>query len=83
LQIAVKIVNNLAGLDSIVLTLLVFSIYLQFTEIDLLLLSVTKRTEAIYITTKKVCYLYTKKYIKNILTVYNRPDTKIILDLFF
>jgi hypothetical protein len=54
MQITVKVVNNSAGLDSIILTLLVFSIYLQFTEIDFLLLSVIKRTEAICTITKKV-----------------------------
>jgi hypothetical protein len=34
LQIAVKTINNLAGLDGIVLTLLVFGLYLGITDID-------------------------------------------------
>jgi len=44
---AVKAINNLAGLDGIIPTLLVFRVYLQMTEIDALLLSVTKRAKAI------------------------------------
>ena len=44
-------------------------------------LSVTKRTEAIYITTKEVRRLYVKRQVKDILTIHNSPDTKITLDL--
>ena len=54
---AIKAINNLAGLDRIVPTLLVFRVYPQITKIDSLLLSITKRAEAIYIATKEVCYL--------------------------
>ena len=51
---AVKAINNLAKLDGIVSTLLVFGAYPQITKIDTLLLSVTKRAKAICITIKKV-----------------------------
>ena len=61
LQIAVKAVNDLIGLNRIVPTLLVFSIYLWLTEIDPLSLSVIKRTEAIYIAIKEVCRLYIER----------------------
>ena len=61
LQIAVKAINDLAGPDGIVPTLLVFSAYLQLTKIDPLSLSITKRAEAIYVATKEVCYLYVKR----------------------
>jgi len=57
LQIAVKAINDLAGLDRIVPTLLVFRAYPRITKIDALLPSITKRAEAIRAATKEVCYL--------------------------
>ena len=51
---AVKAINNLARPDRIIPTLLVFGAYPQITKMDALLLSVTKRTEAIYTATKEV-----------------------------
>jgi hypothetical protein len=54
---AVKAINNLAGPDRIIPTLLVFRVYLQMTKIDTLLLSVTKRAKVIRAATKEVCYL--------------------------
>jgi hypothetical protein len=51
---AVKAINNSAGLDGIVLTLLVFSAYPRLTEIDPPSSLVTKRAEAICVATKKV-----------------------------
>ena len=61
LQIAIKVINNSAGPDSIIPTLLVFSTYPQLTKIDPLSPLVTKRVEAIYIVTKEVCYLYAER----------------------
>ena len=58
---AVKAVNDLAGPNRIVPTLLVFSTYLWLTEMDLLSPSVTKRTEAIYTVTKEVRRLYAER----------------------
>ena len=54
---AVKAINNLAGPDRIIPTLLVFRVYLRITKIDTLLLSITKRAKAIRTATKKVRYL--------------------------
>jgi len=54
---AVKAINNLARLNGIVPTLLVFRVYLQITKMDALLLSITKRAKAIRAATKKVYYL--------------------------
>jgi hypothetical protein len=51
---AVKAVNDLARPDKIVLTLLVFGLYLRITEIDLSSLIITKRAKAIYTVTKEV-----------------------------
>ena len=78
---AIKAVNNLAGPNKIVPTLLVFSAYLWLTKIDPLSPSVTKRTEAIYIATKEVRRLHIERQVKDILAIHNSPNTKIILDL--
>ena len=51
---AVKAINDLARPDRIIPTLLVFRVYLQITKIDTLLLSVTKKAEAIRAATKEV-----------------------------
>jgi hypothetical protein len=47
LQMAVKAVNDSAGPDRIVLTLLVFGSYPRITEIDAPSLTIAKRAEAI------------------------------------
>ena len=53
---AVKAINNLAKLDRIIFTFLVFRAYPQITKIDILSLSINKRAKAIYIATKEVHY---------------------------
>ena len=58
---AVKAINNLAGLNRIISTLLVFNTYPQLIKIDPPSLSVTKRTEAICVATKEVRRLYAKR----------------------
>ena len=54
MQIAIKAINDLARLDRIIPTFLVFRVYPQITKMDALLLSVTKRAEVIRIATKEV-----------------------------
>ena len=81
LQIAVKVINNSVGPDSIVPTLLVFSTYPQLTKIDPLSPLVTKRAEAICAATKEVCCLYAERQVKDALNMRNSPNTKITLDL--
>jgi hypothetical protein len=78
---AVKAINDLIGLDGIVLILLVFGAYSRLIKIDPLFSSVTKRAEAICIITKEICRLYIKKQVKNTLAIRNSPDTKNTLDL--
>ena len=58
---AVKAINNSAGPNSIIPTLLVFGAYPQLTKIDPLSPLVTKRVEAIYAVTKEVCCLYAER----------------------
>jgi hypothetical protein len=54
LQMAVKTINDLAGPDGIVPTLLVFGAYPRLTKMDPPSPSVTKRAEAICVATKEV-----------------------------
>ena len=54
---AVKAINNLAKLDGIIPTFLVFGVYLRITKIDTLSPSITKRAKAICIATKEIYYL--------------------------
>jgi hypothetical protein len=81
LQMAVKAINNSAGPNGIVLTLLVFGAYSQLTKIDPSSLLVTKRAEAIRAATKEVRCLYTKRQVKNALAMRNSLNTKNTLDL--
>ena len=58
---AIKAVNDSVGPNGIIPILIVFNIYPQLTKIDLLSLSIAKRTEAIWAVTKEVCCLYIEK----------------------
>jgi hypothetical protein len=51
---AIKAINDLARLNGIVPTFLVFRAYPWMTKMDALSLSVTKRVKAIHIATKEV-----------------------------
>jgi hypothetical protein len=81
LQMAIKAINDSAGPDGIVPTLLVFGTYPRLTEIDPPSPSVTKRAEAIYAATKEVRRLYAERQVKDALAMRNGPDTKNTLDL--
>jgi hypothetical protein len=78
---AVKAINDSAGPDGIVPTLLVFGAYSQLTEIDPPSSLVIKRAEAIYAVTKEVRRFYVERRVKDALVMRNGPDTKNILDL--
>ena len=54
---AVKAINNLARLDKIIPTLLVFRVYLQIAKINTLSPSIIKRAEVICVAIKEVYYL--------------------------
>ena len=78
---AIKAVNNLAGPNRIIPTLLVFGVYPRLIKINPLSLSITKRIEAICVVIKEVYCLYIERQVKDILTIYNGLNTKITLDL--
>jgi hypothetical protein len=80
---AVKAINNLTEPNSIILILLVFSVYSRLTKINLPSSLVIKRAKAICVITKEVCCFYAKKQVKNVLVIYNSFNTKNTLDLPF
>jgi hypothetical protein len=81
LQMTVKAINDSAGPDGIVLTLLVFSVYSRLTKIDPPFSLVTKRAEAICVVSKEVHCFYTKRQVKDTLAIRNSLNTKKTLDL--
>jgi hypothetical protein len=67
LQIAIKAVNNTAGPDGLVSTLLVFGTYPQITTTNTPFLTVTKRGKAITKAIKQIAELHVKKQVTNVL----------------
>ena len=81
LQIVVKATNNTTRLDSLVLTLLVFGIFLQININNILSTTTIKRGKVIRKTIKEVTKLYTKRYVTEALWTYNRLNITEILGL--
>jgi hypothetical protein len=71
---AIKAVNNTAGPDGLVLTLLVFSTYPQITITDTLFLTVTEHSKAIIKAIKQIAELYAKRQVTDALKQQNRPN---------
>ncbi len=67
LQMAVKAVNDTAGPDGLVLTLLVFSAYLRMTKLDPLALSITARVIAVRKAMAEITKLQACKSVNNAL----------------
>jgi hypothetical protein len=78
---AVKAVNDLAGPDGIVLTLLVFGAYPRITRDSLPSPFITERAEAIYKAIKEVRRLYAEQQVNDALAIRNRPNTEPVLTL--
>jgi hypothetical protein len=77
----VKAVNDLAELNSIVFTLLIFGAYSRIIRDFLPLPSIIKQAKAIYKAIKKVQRLYAKQQVNNTLAIRNKLNTKLILTL--
>jgi hypothetical protein len=69
---AIKAVNNTAGPDSLVLTLLVFGTYSRITTTDTSFLTVTKRSKAITKAIKQIAELHAKRQVTDVLRQRNR-----------
>jgi hypothetical protein len=81
LQIAFKAVNNIAGPDRIVPTLLVFSAYPRMTEYDALSPTISQRSATLKKAIDEVQKLRAKRQVNNALNHRNRPSTTSIKDL--
>jgi hypothetical protein len=81
LQIVIKTINDLVGLDNIISILLVFGAYLRITNNSLLLLITIKRTETIRKTSNKIRKFYAKRHINDALRIRNSPNITEILQL--
>jgi hypothetical protein len=81
LQMAVKAVNDSAGPDGIVPTLLVFGAYPCITRDSPPSPSITERAEAIHKAMKKVRRLYAEQQVNNALAMRNGPNTEPVLIL--
>ncbi len=64
---AVKAVNDTAGPDGLVLTLLVFSAYPRMTKLDPLALSITARTTAVHKAIAEITKLQARKSVNDAL----------------
>jgi hypothetical protein len=78
---AIKAVNNTAGPDGLVLTLLVFSTYLRIATTDTFSLMVTKHSKAIAKAIKQIAKLYAKRQVTDALRQQNRLNISDILDV--
>jgi hypothetical protein len=74
LQMAIKAVNNTAGPNSLVSTLLMFNTYLRITITDTSSLTVTERGKAITKAIKQIAELHIKRQVINVLRQQNRPN---------
>jgi hypothetical protein len=81
LQIVFKALNNTAGPDRLVPILLVFSIYLQITKLDIPLPTVIQYTNIVKKAIAEICKLYTEQQVADTLNIYNRPRTDTVRDL--
>ncbi len=78
---AIKSINDSAGPDGIVPTLLVFGAYPRLTKDLPLLPSITECTEAIYKAIKEVRRIYAERQVRDALAVQNGPNTYKIHEL--
>jgi hypothetical protein len=81
LQIAIKAVNNTAGPNSLIPTLLVFSTYLWITTTNTLSFIVTKHSKAIIKAIKQIAELHAKRQVINALRQQNSPNINNTLDI--
>ncbi len=78
---AVKAINNTAGPDRLVPTLLVYRAYPKISKLDPFALSIIEQAAAIQKAIAKVVKLRAKQTINNALHHHNRPNTTSVHDL--
>ena len=78
---AFKALNDTAGPDGLVLTLLVFSAYPRITKLDAPSPTVTQRANAVKKAMAEICKLHTERQVADILNIQNRPRTDTVYNL--
>ena len=78
---AVKAINNTAGLDRLVPTLLVYRAYLRISNLNPPTPSITKQTAIIRKVITKIVKLRAKQTVNNALYYYNGPNTTLVYNL--
>jgi hypothetical protein len=81
LQMAVKAVNDTAGPDGLVPTLLVFGAYPRITPYDAPSPTIIKRAEAIRTAMKELRRFYAERQVKDALAARNGPNTAETLNI--
>ncbi|CAL3962788.1 unnamed protein product [Diplocarpon coronariae] len=81
LQMAIKAVNDTAGPNRMIPTLLIFKAYLRLTELNLLNPSVEQRAATIKKAIKEVRKIHATRKVNNALGIRNGPRTTYIHDL--
>jgi hypothetical protein len=81
LQIAVKAVNDTAGPNGLVPTLLVFGAYPRINELDPPTPSITDCTVAIHKAIEEITKIRAQIQVKEALKQHNRPDTSTVHDV--
>jgi hypothetical protein len=77
----IKTVNNTAGPNGLIPTLLVFSTYSQITTTNTPSLTVTKHSKAIIKAIKQILKLYIKRQVTGVLRQQNRLNISNTLDV--
>ena len=78
---AIKAINNTAGPNSLILILLIFSIYPRISEMSLLSPSIMTRATAIHKVIKELSNIRAHHQVKDILAMQNSPNITPILQL--
>ena len=76
-----KVFNNTTSLNGLVPTLLVFGVYPQMAELDILLPTVTQCANAVKKAIVEICKLYMEWQVTDILNVRNRPKIDTVYNL--
>jgi hypothetical protein len=78
---AVKAVNDTAGPDGLVLTLLVYGAYPRMTNLDPPAPSIIDRAAVIRKAMSEIAKLQAKQAVNSALNHYNRPDITLVYNL--
>ena len=76
-----KALNNTTGPDSLVPTLLVFSVYLQMAKLDIPSPTVIQRANAVKKAIVEIRKLYAERQVANTLNMRDRPKMNTIYNL--